>query len=274
MSATSIALGYSGIQFPNIDPVAIHLGQFGIRWYSLAYLFGILFCWFLTKALVRRYPSKVDVDDLDDAFFWMTLGVILGGRIGYVLFYNFQYYLDNPSQILAVWRGGMSFHGGILGVIIAIFFYTRSIRVSFFDLSDLCACVAPLGLFFGRLANFVNGELFGRITTSVPWAMIFPAGGPLPRHPSQLYEAMFEGLFLFILLYTSWTKCVWIRVRTGFVSGMFLSGYAIARFLLENYREPDPQLGFMFARITMGQCLTLPMLIIGLLIMFITSRRV
>lgn len=265
---------YNGIVFPTIDPVAVYIGSFGLRWYSLAYLFGILAGWWLIRRMITRYPSAVTVPMLDDVCFWATIGIIAGGRIGYVLFYNFNYYMENPIQILELWHGGMSFHGGLIGVIVATWLFSRKVKVRFFELADLMACAAPIGLFLGRLANFVNAELYGRVTTSVPWAVIFPNGGPLPRHPSQLYEALFEGVLLFVLLYTSWTKSVWIRIRPGFTSGLFLTGYAVARFILENFREPDPQIGFLFARATMGQLLTLPMLLAGLILMLWSAKKV
>jgi len=264
---------YKGIDFPDIDPVAVHIGSFGIRWYSLAYLAGIMLGWFLMRRMARRYPSPVTQKMIDDLVFWVTVGLIAGGRIGYVLFYNFGYYLENPMQIFALWKGGMSFHGGLLGVILAVFFYARSVKVGFFQFTDILACVVPVGLFFGRLANFINSELFGRVTVSVPWAIIFPNGGPLPRHPSQLYEAGFEGIFLFCVLYFLWTTSVWIRIRPGFISGLFLVGYAIIRSVVENFREPDAQIGFLFARVTMGQMLTIPMLIAGLWIMLWAAKK-
>ena len=264
---------YKGIDFPNIDPVAVHIGDFGIRWYSLAYLAGITLGWFLLCRMVRRYPNPVTQTMIDDMVFWVTLGMIAGGRIGYVLFYNFGYYMENPMQIFAVWKGGMSFHGGLLGIIVAVFFYARSVHVGFFHFTDLLVCVGPLGLLFGRRANFINSELFGRVTVSVPWAVIFPNGGPLPRHPSQLYEAGFEGLFLFCILYFLWTASVWIRIRPGFISGLFLVGYGLIRSVLENFREPDAQIGFLFARVTMGQMLTIPMLLAGLWIMIWAAKK-
>ena len=264
---------YKGIEFPHIDPVAVHIGSFGIRWYSLAYLAGIMLGWFLIRRMARRYPSPITQKMVDDLVFWVTVGLIAGGRIGYILFYNLGYYLENPLQIFALWKGGMSFHGALLGVIFAVFFYARSVKVGFFQFTDILACVAPIGLFFGRLANFINSELFGRVTVSVPWAVIFPNGGPLPRHPSQLYEAGFEGIFLFFILYFLWTASVWIRIRPGFISGLFLVGYAIIRGVVENFREPDAQIGFLFARVTMGQMLTVPMLIAGLWIMLWAAKK-
>ncbi len=264
---------YKGISFPDIDPVAIHIGSFGLRWYSLAYLLGILAAWFLARKMVKRYPNQITPVMIDDVIFWGTLGVIIGGRIGYVLFYNFSYYMENPLQIMALWQGGMSFHGGLIGVIIAVYLYSRYVKVKFFLFTDILACITPIGLFLGRLANFANSELYGRVTTSVPWAMIFPNGGPLPRHPSQLYEAGFEGVLLFVLLYSLWTHSVWVRIRPGFTSGLFLCSYGIIRAVLENFREPDPQLGFLFARITMGQILTIPMLIVGVSIIVWSIKK-
>lgn len=264
---------YQGIPFPNIDPVAVHIGNFGLRWYSLAYLAGIMLAWFLARRMVKRYPNPVMDVMVDDVIFWATVGLITGGRLGYVLFYNFGYYLENPLQIFALWKGGMSFHGGLIGVVTAVYLYARSVKVAFFQFTDILACVTPIGLFFGRLANFANSELYGRVTVSVPWAMIFPNGGPLPRHPSQLYEASFEGLLLFCILYFLWTSSVWVRIRPGFVSGLFLFGYAIARSVIENFREPDAQIGFLFARVTMGQLLTVPMLIGGIWIMIWAAKK-
>lgn len=264
---------YKGLPFPDIDPVALHIGGFGLRWYSLAYLAGIALAWFLARKMVRRYPNPVTEVMVDDVVFWATVGLIAGGRLGYVLFYNFSYYMENPLQIFALWKGGMSFHGGLIGVITAVFLYARSVRVGFFHFTDILACVAPIGLFFGRLANFVNSELYGRVTVSVPWAVVFPNGGPLPRHPSQLYEAGFEGVLLFCALYFLWVCSVWVRIRPGFLSGLFLTGYAVVRGVVENFREPDAQIGFLFARVTMGQMLTVPMLIGGICIMIWAAKK-
>lgn len=264
---------YQGLPFPDIDPVAVYIGSFGLRWYSLAYLAGIILAWFLARQMVRRCPNPVTEIMIDDVIFWATVGLIAGGRLGYILFYNFGYYMENPLQIFALWKGGMSFHGGLIGVITAVFLYARSVKVSFFQFTDILACVAPIGLFFGRLANFANSELYGRVTVSVPWAVIFPNGGPLPRHPSQLYEAGFEGLLLFCVLYFLWTRSVWVRIRPGFLSGLFLFGYAVVRGVVENFREPDAQIGFLFARVTMGQMLTVPMLIGGVWIMIWAVKK-
>lgn len=264
---------YTGLPFPNIDPVALQIGGFGLRWYSLAYLISILLAWLLARRMVQRYPGNVTPLMIDDVIFWGTVGLIAGGRIGYVLFYNFHYYLESPLQIFALWKGGMSFHGGLIGAITAIYLYSRTVKAKFFEFSDILACVTPIGLFFGRLANFANSELYGRVTMSVPWAVIFPNGGPMPRHPSQLYEAGFEGLLLFLILFMLWTRSVWVRIRPGFISGLFLVGYAFARLVVENFREPDAQIGFLFARVTMGQMLTLPMLAAGIVIMVWAAKK-
>lgn len=213
----------TGIPFPALDPVAIHFGPFGLRWYSLAYLAGIVLSWFLTKRMVRRYPSPVSDEMIDDSFFWMTVGMILGGRLGYVFFYNFGYYWEHPWQIFALWRGGMSFHGGLLGVIAAMFFYTRSVRVGFFDLSDLIACVTPIGLFFGRLANFVNAELYGRVT-AVPWGVVFPHAVLCPATPASFTKAVLKAfyfLFCFIRCGRGAYGCGFVR---GLCQGCFWSG--------------------------------------------------
>lgn len=264
---------YEGIPFPDISPVAVQIGSFGLRWYSLAYLAGLTCAWFLLQRMLSRHVSDVKPEMMDDAVFYAAVGMILGGRLGYVFFYNFEHYIENPLKILALWQGGMSFHGGLIGVVVALWLFARNMKIPLFALTDVAACVTPIGLFFGRLANFVNAELYGRVTTSVPWAVVFPDGGPLPRHPSQLYEAGFEGVFLFLCLYALWTQSVWVRIRYGFTSGLFLTGYAVVRMVVENFREPDPQIGFLFARVTMGQMLTLPMLVAGIGLMLWSMRR-
>ena len=187
------------IPFPQIDPVIVSFGPFAVRWYALAYIAGLVIGWRLMRRLAAKSPFEIDAEHIDDFLVWATLGVILGGRIGYALFYNFGLFLDNPISILYVWRGGMSFHGGFLGVVVAGLWFCKRRGIEPLKLGDLLACVAPVGLFFGRIANFINGELFGRVS-DVPWAMVFPHGGPMPRHPSQLYEAALEGLVLFVVL--------------------------------------------------------------------------
>ncbi len=250
--------------FPNIDPVALQLGPLAIRWYALAYLAGFLVGWRYAAYWAQRNSFRPNVDDLERFVTWIVLGVILGGRLGYVLFYQPHYYLSHPLEILHVWQGGMSFHGGCLGAIASIFAFARYHKFTGLALADLAAAATPIGLFFGRLANFVNGELFGRVTEA-PWGMVFPRGGPLPRHPSQFYEAGLEGLLLFlILLY--FVRQEKYRVRHGFLGGLFLAGYAVARSICECFREPDSYLGFI-GTFTMGQLLCIPMFTIGVWLM-------
>lgn len=254
------------ILFPAFDPVAIQLGPFAIRWYALAYITGILLGWWMVRRLVQLAPQAATREQVDDFVTWATLGIVLGGRIGYVLFYRPGHYIEHPLEALYLWQGGMSFHGGAAGVILALYFFTRSQRLDFLGFSDRVTSVVPIGLFFGRIANFINGELWGRVT-DVPWGMIFPTGGPEPRHPSQLYQASMEGVILFILLQILVHRPA-LRARSGFVSGAFLAGYGVARIIGELFRQPDAQLGFLFAGITMGQLLSLPMVFIGAWLMW------
>jgi phosphatidylglycerol:prolipoprotein diacylglycerol transferase len=257
------------IPFPAIDPVAISIGPFAIRWYALAYIAALVIGWRYCLALASRQPLLVRRQDVDDFLVWATLGVVLGGRIGYVLFYNPRYYAAHPLQALYVWHGGMSFHGGALGVTIAIILFTRRRMIPVFAFSDIIIEAIPIGLFFGRIANFINGELYGR-PTDVPWAMIFPNGGPVPRHPSQLYEAFCEGILLFLLLFAA--ERLGARRRPGIVTGLFLVGYAVTRMSGELFRQPDPQLGYLIFGMTMGQLLSIPVLIAGILII-VWARR-
>ena len=254
------------ILFPAFDPVAIQLGPFAIRWYALAYITGILLGWWMVRRLVQLTPQVATREQVDDFVTWATLGIVLGGRIGYVLFYRPGHYIEHPLEALYLWQGGMSFHGGAAGVILALYFFTRSQGLDFLGFSDRVTAVVPIGLFFGRIANFINGELWGRVT-DVPWGMIFPTGGPEPRHPSQLYQASMEGVILFILLQILIHRPA-LRARYGFVSGAFLAGYGVARIIGELFRQPDAQLGFLFAGITMGQLLSLPMVLIGAWLMW------
>jgi phosphatidylglycerol:prolipoprotein diacylglycerol transferase len=251
------------IPFPAIDPVAVSLGPFAVRWYALAYIAALVIGWRYCLVLAARPPYLVRRQDVDDFLVWATLGVVLGGRIGYVLFYNPSFYFGHPIQALYVWHGGMSFHGGALGVTIAIILFTRARRILLFAFSDIITEAIPIGLFFGRIANFINGELYGR-PSDVPWAMIFPNGGPVPRHPSQLYEALCEGILLFVLLFVA--ERLGARRRSGIVTGLFLVGYAAARMSGELFRQPDPQLGYLVFGTTMGQLLSVPVLIAGILI--------
>ena len=259
------------IAYPSIDPVAIEIGPFAVRWYALAYITGILLGWQYAVHLIKRPPYIMERATLDDFIVWVTAGVIVGGRLGYVLFYKPGYYVFHPLEILYLWHGGMSFHGGMLGVIGAIILFARQRGISMFALGDIVSAVTPIGLFFGRIANFINGELFGRVT-DVPWAMVFPHGGPEPRHPSQLYQATLEGILLFAILAVLAHR-VELRRRPGFIGGAFLCGYAVARMTGELFREPDAHLGFIIGPVTMGQILSLPMLFAGAWLIASSGRR-
>jgi phosphatidylglycerol:prolipoprotein diacylglycerol transferase len=258
------------IPFPAIEPVAVAIGPFVVRWYALAYIVGLLLGWRYCLVLADRPPRLVERRDIDDFLVWATLGVVLGGRIGYVLFYQPGYYLQHPIEALYLWHGGMSFHGGALGVTLAILLFTRARRLPVLAFSDVIAEAIPIGLFFGRIANFINGELFGR-ETDIPWAMVFPNGGPVPRHPSQLYEAVCEGLLLFLLLLLAEHRGA--RRRPGIVTGLFLIGYAVARMSGELFRQPDAQLGFLVFGTTMGQLLSIPVLIAGFILIWWARRQ-
>lgn len=260
------------LAFPNIDPIAIQIGPLAIRWYALAYLAGFILGWRYCMRLARQDSRPPRPQDLDDFLTWAVVGVILGGRIGYVLFYNLPYYAEHPLQALAIWRGGMSFHGGLVGVVTAIVLFARRRGFPVLALGDLVAAAAPIGLFFGRIANFVNGELFGR-ASDAPWAVVFPQGGPEPRHPSQLYEATLEGLVLFAVLYVLVHR-PGTRDHPGLVTGTFFAGYGLARIAVEFFREPDPQLGFLLGgHATMGQLLSLPMVALGLGLILYAGRN-
>jgi phosphatidylglycerol:prolipoprotein diacylglycerol transferase len=250
------------LAYPAIDPIAIQIGPLAIHWYALAYIAGLLIGWRYILGYINKPPYVMTRAQVDDLLFWATLGVILGGRTGYVLFYNFDFYAAHPIDILKVWQGGMSFHGGMLGVIIAVFAFARHRGISFLGVIDAVAAAAPIGLFFGRIANFINGELFGRVT-DVPWAMVFPRGGPEPRHPSQLYEAGMEGIILFLIL-LSLSRKESLRSRPGVVGGTFLAGYGICRIIGEFFRQPDAQLGYLEFGATMGQLLSIPMVLVGI----------
>jgi phosphatidylglycerol:prolipoprotein diacylglycerol transferase len=256
---------FLAIPYPAIDPVLLQIGPLAIRWYALAYIAGIVVGWQWMKRLVVLGPTVATQQQVDDFVTWAVLGVILGGRLGYVLFYGFERYLTAPWEALYVWQGGMSFHGGAAGVILAIFLFCRQQKISFLGFGDRSCAVVPVGLFFGRLANFINGELWGRVS-DVPWAMVFPTGGPLPRHPSQLYQAAMEGLFLLVVVQVL-VHIPAIRARLGFVAGAFLAGYGIARMVGELFRQPDAQLGFLVGGATMGQLLSVPMVLVGLFLM-------
>ncbi len=258
------------LPFPMIDPVLVEIGPLAIRWYSLAYIVGLLLGWRYCRRLAARPPGTVDAVALDDFLLWATLGVVLGGRLGYVLFYKAGHYLANPVDIVYLWQGGMSFHGGAAGVLLAILWFARRRNIPVLTLGDIVACAAPIGLFLGRIANFINGELYGR-ASDVPWAMVFPHDElRVPRHPSQLYEAALEGLVLFLLLY--WlVRRGWL-LRPGAISGAFLAGYGAARLFVELFRQPDAHLGFLIGPVTMGQLLSVPMLLAGLALILWVRR--
>jgi phosphatidylglycerol---prolipoprotein diacylglyceryl transferase len=258
------------IAFPAIDPVLVEIGPLAVRWYALAYVAGLVLGWWYVARLVRRDGAGWTTKEVDDFLVWATGGVILGGRIGYVLFYNLPVYAEDPLAVLKVWEGGMSFHGGLLGVTVAIALFGLKRKKSVLALADRIACAAPIGLFFGRLANFVNGELYGR-PSDVAWAMVFPHGGPLPRHPSQIYEAALEGFVLFAVMLVLWSR-PGLRARQGLLTGAFLMGYAIARAAVELVREPDGQLGFILGPLTMGQLLCVPLFAAGLWLVLRTRR--
>ncbi|SDM23184.1 Prolipoprotein diacylglyceryl transferase [Methylobacterium phyllostachyos] len=263
------------LPFPAIDPVALAIGPITIKWYALAYIAGLIGGWYYARRLVMadslwgvvKRPQVVDIDDL---VVWVALGVVLGGRVGYVLFYNLPMYIADPIEILAIRNGGMSFHGGFIGAILAFLLFARAKKLNGYTLLDIGAVVVPIGLFFGRIANFVNGELWGRVAPDFPYAIVFPSGGPLPRHPSQLYEAATEGLLLFIVMAVS-VRRFGFR-KPGLLGGIFVLGYALARTFCEFFREPDRQLGFLFGDhlgpmgggVTMGMLLCVPMMIVGL----------
>jgi phosphatidylglycerol:prolipoprotein diacylglycerol transferase len=249
------------LMFPAINPVALEIGPLAIRWYALAYVAGLVLGWIYMRHLARRLGGLLNSRQIDDLLVWVTLGVILGGRLGHVLFYKPGYYLDHPVEIFYVWQGGMSFHGGLLGVGLALVLFARHRKISPFAVADLATCAVPIGLLFGRLANFINGELFGRVS-DVSWAMVFPRGGALARHPSQLYEAALEGLLLFLLLF-SLAHTTRLGDRPGRLAGVFGIGYGAARIVAELFREPDAHLGYIFNVLTMGQILSLPMVLFG-----------
>lgn len=246
--------------YPEIDPVALRLGSIQVHWYGLSYVVGILCAWWLARRCAPRLHPEWAPEFVDDMIFYASMGVVFGGRIGYMLFYNLPVFLADPTVIFKVWQGGMSFHGGLLGVFTALWWLGRSHKVGFITLTDFIGPLVPIGLFSGRLGNFVNGELWGA-PTDLPWGMVFPDAGPLPRHPSQLYEAGLEGLLLFVVLW-------WFARRPrpeGAISSLFMLGYGLCRFMVEFVREPDRHIGYLaFDWLTMGQVLTLPMIAIGI----------
>jgi phosphatidylglycerol---prolipoprotein diacylglyceryl transferase len=266
------------ITFPAIDPVAISIGPLAIRWYALAYISGIVIGWIYARALIRSEklwggPAPIAPLQLDDFILWVTIGIIVGGRTGYVLFYNPAVFIQHPAAILKLWEGGMSFHGGFLGCVAAVMLFALKNKISILSLGDITTAVAPIGIFLGRLANFIKGELWGReADASVPWRMVFPDDAlQLFRHPSQLYEAALEGILLFVVL------AVMVRMgalkRPGLILGSFIAIYGLGRITGEFFREPDPQLGFLWGGLTMGMLLSVPMIIAGAILIMMAWRR-
>lgn len=248
------------IAYPSIDPAAFTIGPFAVRWYGLMYLFGFIAAWLLARSRMKKPDCIWTPAMFEDLFSYSILGVILGGRIGYTLFYESSFFLSHPLEILKIWNGGMSFHGGLLGVIFAMLFFARQYKLSVFAVSDFVAPLIAPGLFFGRLGNFINGELWGNYT-AVPWGMVFPGAGPLPRHPSQLYEAALEGVLMFIILWVFSAK----KRAPAQVSALFLICYGSFRFFVEFFREPDAHLGYLaLGWVSMGQILCLPMILGGM----------
>ncbi len=265
------------LPFPAIDPVLIEIGPFAIRWYALAYIVGIFIGWWYARRLVANGRlwgvdgAPLRPVDIDDFVVWAAVGIVVGGRLGYVLFYDLPRFIDQPAEIVAVWHGGMSFHGGFLGTILAMVLFARRRGIPIWSLIDVIAPSVTFGLFFGRLANFINGELWGRVSDA-PWAMVFPDAGPLPRHPSQLYEAALEGVVLFVVLRLLIHR--YHRLSTpGFVAGGFAAGYGAARTFVEFFREPDVQVGYLAGGLTMGMALSIPMIVAGLALMVWSARR-
>ena len=261
----------------NFDPVLIDLGLFQIRWYSVAYILGIIIGWMYATKIIKLTTTnqynfeQIKKSDFDDLIIYLIIGIVFGGRLGYVLFYNLEYYSQNFFEIFKLWQGGMSFHGGLLGVIISIIFFSKKTKINFFKFADIVSCVAPIGIFLGRIANFINGELYGKIST-LPWAVIFSNGGSVARHPSQIYEAILEGIILFILInYLALKKQ--LLFKTGYISGLFLVSYSILRIFSEIFREPDLHLGLFFNYFSLGTVLSIATLVAGLIIIMSAKKN-
>jgi phosphatidylglycerol:prolipoprotein diacylglycerol transferase len=255
------------LYYPTINPTIIKIGPLQIRWYGIMYILAFLASYFLVKYQIRKKRLPIDINTVNDLFLFLIIGLIVGARLGYVVFYNLPFYLSHPLKLFAVWEGGMSFHGGLIGIIFAGLLFIKNRKASFWEFADLISVTAPIGLGLGRLGNFINAELYGRVT-NLPWGMIFPSGGILPRHPSQLYELFLEGILLFVVL--------WLikdfHFKKGTLFCLFLILYSIFRFFMEFFREPDPQLGFLFSFITMGQILSIVMCISGLILLFFRPK--
>jgi phosphatidylglycerol:prolipoprotein diacylglycerol transferase len=252
----------------NIDPILVQFGPMRVSWYGLMYVFGFLASYFLVLYQMKKKDFGITRQEVDSLYFYLALGLVIGARLGYVLFYDLPLYLKNPFEILSIWHGGMSFHGGLIGVLAAWFIFCWKNKKSFWKIADLFVVTAPLGLGFGRIGNFINGELYGRVT-QVPWGMIFPKGGPLPRHPSQLYESALEGGVLFLILWFLKDK----KLPPGGLLAIFLSLYGGFRFFLEFFREPDVQLGFVLGPFTMGQVLSSFMIVVSIFLLFFLKKK-
>ncbi len=260
----------------NFDPVFLDFGIFQIRWYSIAYILGILLGWIYANRIIKNTNKKYNLISVDpklfeDLLIYLIVGMVVGGRLGYVIFYNLEYYSKNLNDIYKIWQGGMSFHGGLIGIILASYIFSKIKKINFFKYTDIVACVTPIGLFLGRLANFINGELFGKVS-SVSWGIIFPNGGNLPRHPSQLYEALLEGVLLFILINFFALKKNLLS-KPGYVSGLFLIFYSIFRICAEYFREPDKQIGYILNYFSMGSLLSLVTFLFGLIIIYFIKNE-
>lgn len=256
------------MKFPALNPVFLSLGPLQFRWYGLMYVLGFIASYFMIRSEVRRKSLSLTRDDVADLVFYGAMGVVLGGRVGYILFYNLEYYLSNPLRIFAVWEGGMSFHGGFAGVIVSMLIYLIRKNPGFFNLTDMISQCAPIGLGLGRIGNFINGELYGRVTDA-PWGIVFPGGGDLPRHPSQLYEAALEGVLLFFIVRFASRRSNITAVPTW----TFCAGYGLFRCIVEFFRQPDAQIGTFHNTFSMGQLLSLPMFLVGTFMLIYLTRR-
>jgi phosphatidylglycerol:prolipoprotein diacylglycerol transferase len=261
-------ISLQAIPYPNISPVFFEFGPLQFRWYGLMYLIGLTVAYFLIRHKVDRKGLAITKDQIYDMIVWAALGIFIGGRLGYTLFYNFSYYIQHPAKIIAVWEGGMSFHGGLIGTIVSLIWFSKRQGIPVYTIADLAAAVTPIGLGFGRLGNFINGELYGR-ATDVDWCMVFPTGGPACRHPSQLYEAGLEGVLLFSVLWMIGRKAT----PPGTIFWSFITGYGMCRFVVELFREPDAHIGFIFGSLSMGQILSLPMLVVGIFMLSLGYQR-
>ena len=258
----------------NLDPIFVDLGFFQVKWYSIAYILGISLGWIYALRIIKNNEylgQKITLNDFDDLIVYIIIGIIAGGRLGYIFFYNFNYYINDIVEIFKLWNGGMSFHGGLAGVIFATYIFTKIKKKKFFHFTDVICCVAPIGIFFGRLANFINGELVGK-ESSLPWAVVFSEHGNFARHPSQIYEAILEGVVLFIIINFLALKKN-LLIKSGKISGLFLILYSIFRIFSENFREPDQHLGYIFKYFSMGSLLSILTLIVGFFIIFFRKKN-